>query len=313
MTRAPANSSRQSVSVIIPAYNAAATIAETIASIREDAVQDLEIIVIDDGSTDRTLAAVAPFHDRITLLQGPNRGASAARNAGIAIARGEWLLFLDADDLLAPGTIARRLASADAADVVICDWDEFDHESPERRTLQNVDFSKIAQDAESAFASTEWATTAAILYRASSVRRAGGFKQDLSVIQDARLAFDVAHTGAIFVHSPHVGASYRIVAGSLSRRNPENFYGDILRSILQVEALWNEAGTMSNKRLSIVRDGVNTAARGLFRGGSPLYLEAIRHQARLGRVPLHSRIAAPLAHIVGMKGAQQIMALLNRA
>ena len=67
------------------------------------------------------------FRARVRVLTGPNRGVSAARNRGIAETAGEWIVFLDADDLLIPGTLRRRLETAEAtgADVVVCDWQEF--------------------------------------------------------------------------------------------------------------------------------------------------------------------------------------------
>ena len=88
------------ISVIIPAYNAAATIAQTIESVRQQTYSNLEIIVINDGSSDRTAAVVNNISDpRIKLFNYPNGGVAHARNRGIAQAQGEYIAFLDADDL----------------------------------------------------------------------------------------------------------------------------------------------------------------------------------------------------------------------
>ena len=90
-------------SVVIPAFNAEATIASSVASVLGQTRKDVEVIVIDDGSTDGTVAAVEQIPDqRIRLIAQPNSGVSTARNAGIATARGRYIAFLDSDDLWLP-------------------------------------------------------------------------------------------------------------------------------------------------------------------------------------------------------------------
>jgi glycosyltransferase involved in cell wall biosynthesis len=100
---------RGMVSVIVPAYNAEAYLAETLASVLEQAWQPLELIVVDDGSSDRTVAVAKSFGDVIKLISCPHRGLAATRNSGIAAARGEFVLHLDADDLLTPESVVKRM------------------------------------------------------------------------------------------------------------------------------------------------------------------------------------------------------------
>ena len=102
------------VSVIIPAYNAAATIAGTVDTIIRQTFQDFEIICVDDGSTDRTLAIVRQYGDRVRLVEQPNSGPAAARNNGARHSSGEYLAFLDADDLWMPQFLERSVAALDA-------------------------------------------------------------------------------------------------------------------------------------------------------------------------------------------------------
>ena len=98
------------VSVIVAARDAGSTLADTLESVRRQTVTDLELIVIDDGSTDDTVARVARVTDpRITLASFPGAGISTARNRGIARARGAYLSFLDADDLWTPDKLQRQL------------------------------------------------------------------------------------------------------------------------------------------------------------------------------------------------------------
>lgn len=87
------------VSVVIPTYNRARLVMEAVDSVLEQSFRDFELVVIDDGSTDGTAERLAPYGDRIRLCRQENRGASAARNAGIRRARGRYICFLDSDDL----------------------------------------------------------------------------------------------------------------------------------------------------------------------------------------------------------------------
>jgi len=99
------------ISVIIPAYNAEKTIVETIQSIQDQTFQDLEIIVIDDGSTDKTLKILHQIDDpRLKIFSYENGGVSVARNRGILHSQGEFLSFIDADDLWTPTKLEVQLA-----------------------------------------------------------------------------------------------------------------------------------------------------------------------------------------------------------
>ncbi len=97
------------VSVIIPTYNCARYLSQAIDSVLHQTFMDLEIIVVDDGSTDRTPEVAAQYSDHITYIRQPNAGNAAARNRGVAEARGRWLCFLDADDLWEPRKLERQL------------------------------------------------------------------------------------------------------------------------------------------------------------------------------------------------------------
>ena len=93
------------VSVIIPVYNTADYVAQAIDSVLNQTLKDLEIIAVDDGSTDGSLEVLKSYGDRIRLITQPNSGQGAARNRAFAQARGEFVYFMDSDDLIVPKTL----------------------------------------------------------------------------------------------------------------------------------------------------------------------------------------------------------------
>ncbi len=97
-------------SIVVPAYNVAATIGETLSSLLSQTFPDFELIVVDDGSSDGTVAVVRSFTDsRIRLICQKNRGLAGAHNTGIAAARGDYIGFCDADDLWLPEKLERHI------------------------------------------------------------------------------------------------------------------------------------------------------------------------------------------------------------
>ena len=98
------------VSILVPAYNAAPYIAETLDSALAQTWQNIEIVVVDDGSRDDTLAIAKTYESkRVKVISQENKGASTARNRALKAAQGDFIQYLDADDLLAPDKIERQL------------------------------------------------------------------------------------------------------------------------------------------------------------------------------------------------------------
>lgn len=99
------------VSIVMPAYNAGQFIEQAIESVRAQTFPNWELLIVDDGSTDGTAAILARQNDsRIKVLHQPNAGVSAARNAALDVARGEFVTFLDADDRLPPNALMLRVS-----------------------------------------------------------------------------------------------------------------------------------------------------------------------------------------------------------
>src|SRR5438132_5192342 len=125
-TRGSMNSAAMNVSIIIPAYNAADTIGDTLESLIAQSCLSWEAIVVDDGSTDDTSEVVRVYTQRdarMRMITQGNTGEAAARNAGLALAQHDWVLFLDADDWILPTHLERMtdMLSSDARlDAVHC-------------------------------------------------------------------------------------------------------------------------------------------------------------------------------------------------
>ena len=116
------------VSVVIATYNTGRYLPETLDSALSQTHQRLEIIVVDDGSTDDTAIRAKPYLDRIRFFQKPHCGLAAARNAGLAVANGDYVALLDADDLWLPEKLAVQLEIArriPESGMIVCDGTEF--------------------------------------------------------------------------------------------------------------------------------------------------------------------------------------------
>jgi glycosyltransferase involved in cell wall biosynthesis len=127
------------VSILIPAFNAERWIADTIASALAQTWELTEIIIVDDGSTDRTLRIARGFASaRVAVVSQPHQGAAAARNAALSICRGDYVQWLDADDLLASDKIRLQLDALrgdPSRTLLSCEWGHFIYR-PQRATFR---------------------------------------------------------------------------------------------------------------------------------------------------------------------------------
>ena len=167
------------------------------------------------------------------------------------------------------------------------------------------------EGAEIACATSFWAPPAALLFRRSVVEQIGGFRDDLSIIDDARFLFDAAHCGARFVHAPHLGAYYRVRPGSLSRRDPAKFWLDVLHNGEQIEALWRARGKLDAAQLRAIGNIFDGTARSLFEISHPSWRRALAALERNHVVPSRKlRAARLIASLLGDALARRMVAVL---
>jgi hypothetical protein len=223
------------VSVILPAYNAALTLGETLASLSAQTMTAWEAIIVDDGSTDRTAdraAAFAAKDPRFHLIRQTNGGVSAARNTGITAARADWLVFLDADDWIAPDHLERLTRERHIQpqpDLIHCDSARVMPDGRQRRP----DLGPRHADPFATAARHCPFTIHACLVRKATVVEAGSFDTGLVACEDWDLWQRIARTGARFRAVPAVLAFYRQRPGSASTA-VERFLTDGLEVIRRI-------------------------------------------------------------------------------
>lgn len=248
--------SAPTVTVVIPAYNAASFIGETLASAARQGSKSfsMELVVVDDGSTDRTADIVCNDFPDALLIRQPNQGCSAARSAGMHAANGKYIKFLDADDILLPGMLARQLVIAEEtnADAVYGNWQKLAFMDDEWKRGEAIcrEIHDVSSDAELAFFTSMWCPTGAYLWRSEFLsKKHPGWRAHLPVIQDARFAQDAAAAGATFVHDDRIGILYRVhQTGSVSTANRVAFLRDCFVNATDAVESWESAGDLSVDR-----------------------------------------------------------------
>jgi glycosyltransferase involved in cell wall biosynthesis len=200
-----------SVSIIMAAFNAATWIREAIDSCRNQTHRDIEIVVVDDGSTDDTLEILRAYGSEVIWETGPNQGACRARNRAFALSSGRYIQYLDADDYLLPVKIERQLAFLEqtGADVVYGDWRHQYEHLDGSKPLGEIVVSGVQNDVLEALLSGWWTANMTLLLRRETVSRCAGWDETLRVAQDRDFFISVAMTGADIRYQPGCYSVYR--------------------------------------------------------------------------------------------------------
>jgi glycosyltransferase involved in cell wall biosynthesis len=209
-------------SVIIPAYQAGGFVAQTIQSVLDQTYPAVEVIVVDDGSTDDTADVVAGFGDAVRLCRQANGGPSAARNTGLGLAQGEFVAFLDADDWWVPERLARCVAFLTEhpdIDVVTTDaWLVDEDVVSDRRFYGDYNAFEFPDPPEQlgAIVDVNFVFVSALMRR-ELVDRTGPFDPAFRGTEDYDMWIRMLRGGATFGLLREPLAYYRIRAESLSR------------------------------------------------------------------------------------------------
>lgn len=220
------------ISVIIPAYNAEKFIAEAITSVLNQTFGDLEIIVVNDGSTDNTLDVLKQYTDpRLSYYDIKNSGVSFARNYAVKKSAGKWLAFIDADDIWDPNKLEEQLLSIEGKR-----WSHTDsyyigekQSGSEKRSdlTEQFDGNIFEHLIEENFI-----TTSTVLIDKNLFLSIGGFDENLKALEDWKLWLDISSKEDV-AYSRKPLAKYRVYEGSTSRKAREMLpiHIEVIRSV----------------------------------------------------------------------------------
>ena len=305
------------VSVIIPAFNAAPTIARALASVRAQEGVGIEIIIIDDASSDKTVevvqSAIIPG-ENITLLQLPkNSGASAVRNAGIRLARAPYLAFLDADDVWLTDKLPRQVAVNEADPTVTLVSCNSQMATADGLLLKEGHVNRPPVEGTDAWKTLlvyNFLPTPTVLTRTTLVRELGGFDEALAVGEDLDLWIKLAIRGKIVV-LPEILINYFDLSNSLMKRHRRQT-GAIVMPMIE-RHMQEQAMQLSSAEIRQLRGrrSFQIACDLFFSGSYRACISFFLQAARCGTRPLKSLSYLPRA--VVMEAAAATKEVLMRS
>jgi glycosyltransferase involved in cell wall biosynthesis len=221
------------------------------------------------------------------LIQITNHGASYARNVGTAASHGQFIQYLDADDLLFPDALhlRRQALIAHSADVAYGRYErliEQENGAFETGPVVGQKMEEVSTDPELAAFSSFWVPPVALMYGRDVVEKIGSWNRTLPVIQDARFLQDAAYHNARFVYVPEVLGIYRVHRkGSLSKKNSDLFERDILKNIYQTEKRWRKNGLLTPARIEYLSNTYKRSAEKFFGRDRVRFYHALHAHRRL--------------------------------
>ncbi len=244
------NVDKNLVSVIIPCYNAERWITEAIESCLAQTHRPLEIVVVDDGSTDRSVEILQSYENRIQLHLSPHRGGCYARNLGFAHSRGQFIQYLDADDYLLPRKIERQLAvlQSTGADVVYGDWRHQFHKGDGIVSLGKVQVSGAQRDVLESLLGGWSSTNMTLLIRREAIERTAGWDEALASGQDLDFFLSLAISGAKILYQSGCNSIYRRYGNvTVSTRNHHRWLDNQWKLFSKAEQTLREANRFSDE------------------------------------------------------------------
>jgi glycosyltransferase involved in cell wall biosynthesis len=309
------------VSIVIPCYNAAPWLRDTLKSALAQTWADKEILVVDDGSTDESVTIARSFVPQgISVTVQPNRGASAARNHGLRLARGEFIQFLDADDLLTPDKITAqmdllRTARNDA--VATCRWARFTDDPAKAAYFDSEVFCDLDPRDYLISHTARLGTMhpAAWLVPRAVADRAGPWDESLSLNDDGEYFARVALAASRIVFSATGASLYRSgLPSSLSRQRSPRALQSLLRSIELVAGHLRRAEDSPRTRQALA-DYWQRLAFEVYPDSIEIHRRATAESRALGGSKIQPSMGArqqTLARVIGWKLARRLARQFGR-
>ncbi|WP_426757128.1 glycosyltransferase family 2 protein [Myxococcus sp. Y35] len=286
-------------SVVIPTYNRARLLEAALDSVFAQEERDFEVLVVDDGSTDDTLERLGRLGDRVRVLKQRNAGPGVARNLGIQEARGEYVAFLDSDDLWFPWTLAtyRQVLQEAETSVVMGASVRFSRlQSLVELAREPLHVLRFADYLASAGDRTP-RTACVLAVRTEALRRVGGFTSQRISGEDYDLLYRLGtEPGFAWVRAPVV-VGYRLQPGSESTGLEANYRGTVYQLEQERQGRYPGGAARRHERLDLLLYSLRHVSRwllsqrredlalDLFLRGLPLHFEVPRWRYVLGFPP----------------------------
>lgn len=207
------------ISVIIPAYNAEEYIEETIQSVLDQAYSNIEILVIDDGSSDNTLQILEKYKSKLKISTQKNMGVSKARNTAVGNASGKWIAFVDSDDIWPPEKLSEQIEQIKNENWSHTNSVYFGHNQD--GTTKRSDLTpQFGGNVFNHLITDNFITTSTVLIKRSTFLEYGGFDESLKALEDWKLWLEVSLKEPLN-YNPSVLCKYRVTPGSTSRKARE--------------------------------------------------------------------------------------------
>ena len=271
-------------SILIPCYNAERWVAEAIQSALDQTHPDIEVIVVDDGSTDGSLEIIQSFGDKIRWETGPNRGGNVTRNRLLELSTGEWLQYLDADDYLNITKIDVQLQEMGDANADLL-WSPsiFEYWKDEHVDSQVVQ-QLVDEDPWVALIRWHLPQTGASLWWKQAVIDAGGWKAEQPCCQEHELYLRLLKHNAVFKYCPTALSVYRQWSEStVCRRDPLKTYRHRAEIITDAIESLSSRGEFDEKRRQAAAAALLQCARATFRDHREFSFELDTMATRLCR------------------------------
>lgn len=212
------------VTVVIPLYNQKEFVAHAIESVLNQSISDIEVIVVDDGSTDNPAAILEQFGKKIEVIEQQNQGLAAARNAGLSRASGEFIQFLDADDFLHRDKIALQLRDIEEKGSRISYCEVFQYDMSSGQTFLRY-VGEIADLFPRLY--NQWLPYPlpihSLLFHRSIFEEYGGFPEDLKAVEDRYFLSILVLSGEKISYFPFIGGGRRLHRHNMNK-NRKHIY-----------------------------------------------------------------------------------------
>ncbi|MEM1116390.1 MAG: glycosyltransferase family 2 protein [Bacteroidota bacterium] len=306
--------SAPTVSVVIPCYNAEAFVAEAVASAVAQTVPPVEVVCVDDGSTDDTLGALRRLeaeHPTVRVRTGPNGGPSAARNRGLAEAQGDYIQFLDADDLLAPTKLEHQASLVEAAegrpDLVAAAYLRTWADGREQRV-------EVGEDPWTALVEARLGITSSNLWRRESVIDTGGWREGMDISEDPELMFRLLRSGASVLRDHLPLTTLRRRPDSLWHRDHARSWRSWLAIRLDIVRHLKSAGLLTRNRHAAIVSKILEVIERVYDHDTDLASEMYRRAKAELPSGFHKagRVRAALYRTIGFEATQRVRRVSGR-